>query len=415
MEATTMLTQGSFHIALLSPEWPPGHYANGVVTYVALLRQALLRRGHRVTVFTPSLHPDAQRDGVELVRAGLWYRLSKCLGRHGGSSARSVFESGVLLAQQLARVHRRQPIDVIEMEETFGFAAAVKRELAVPLVLKLHGPAFLDLIGDAQHSAYGKERIEREGRALAMADAVISPSARTLEATLRFYGLTPAISEHVVNPAESPGAEAMWSLEHCEPRTLLFIGRFDERKGGDLVLQAFRLLLESHPEARLVFAGPDAGLTDPDGKKVGIEAYCNTLFPLALRDHVTYLGRVPPERTLTLRTQALATIVASRWDNQPYTVLEAMLQACPVIATDAGGTGELIVDGVTGRLVASEDVQALAMAMRSMIEDPQAARELGLHARRSALSAHAPELVADQTLAVYRRAMDRARTLQRAA
>jgi glycosyltransferase involved in cell wall biosynthesis len=400
------------HIALSSPAWPPGHYANGVVTYVALLRQALQAQGHRVTVFTPLLHPDAPREGVELVRADLWYRLSRRLGWHGGASARSVFDSGVLLARQLARVHRRQPIDVIEMEETFGFASAVKRELALPVVLKLHGPAFLDLIGEARHSAFGKERIEREGLALSVADAVISPSARTLEATLRFYGLTPAISEHVLNPAQTPIASTQWLLDQCDRRTLLFIGRFDERKGGDLVLQAFRLLLNSHPEARLVFAGPDNGLTGQDGRRTGFDAYCESLFPPALRDRVSYLGRVAPERTVELRTQALATVIASRWDNQPYTVLEAMLQACPVIATDAGGTGELIVDGVTGRLVPSEDVQALTRAMQAMMNDPQAARALGLEARRSAASRHAPQLVAEQTLAVYGRAIDRARDLQ---
>jgi glycosyltransferase involved in cell wall biosynthesis len=125
-----------------------------------------------------------------------------------------------------------------------------------------------------------------------------------------------------------------------------------------------------------------------------------------MRHQVNWLGRVEPERVVLLRKQALATVVPSRWDNHPYTVIEAMLQGCPLVAADTGGIGELIVHGVTGLLSPAGDVEALADSMQTMLDDPTAAREMGQRARALAATRHDPAIVARQTVAVYRRAME---------
>jgi glycosyltransferase involved in cell wall biosynthesis len=58
-----------------------------------------------------------------------------------------------------------------------------------------------------------------------------------------------------------------------------------------------------------------------------------------------------------------------------------MATALPIVATAVGGNGELIDDGVTGRLVPSGDVDALARAMLDDMNDPTRARQRGLAAR----------------------------------
>ena len=75
-----------------------------------------------------------------------------------------------------------------------------------------------------------------------------------------------------------------------------------------------------------------------------------SLLPGAKADSVDYLGKLAPDEIYKLRTEALVTVLASRWENQSYATLEAMLQGCPTVSSDAGGQGEIIVDGVTGRL-----------------------------------------------------------------
>lgn len=393
------------HVALYSPAWPVERHPNGVVTYVHWLRKELLAQGHRVSVFTPVLDSACTDEGVHQVRFDLLYRLWYRFARLGKSQNAWVFGAGRPLAAQLARLHRRDPIDVIEMEETFGLARAVKQRLKIPVVLKLHGPAFLTLIEDTGRTPIARERIEREGAALAMVDAITSPSGSTLATTLAHYRLAPPIHKHVVNPVASARQVAIWNLDRCDRKTLLFVGRFDRPKGGDLVLRAFRRLLDRVPDARLAFAGPDRGVARDDGTTMHFDAFRDSVFEPPLRGCVTYLGQVEPAVALEWRTRAMATIVASRWENQAYTVLEAMLQGCPIVATDSGGTCELVVDGVTGRLVANEDVERLADAMAQMLENPQQAVALGRAARDYAQQYHSPQAVVRQTLAVYEQAI----------
>ena len=61
----------------------------------------------------------------------------------------------------------------------------------------------------------------------------------------------------------------------------------------------------------------------------------------------------------------------------PLVVLEAMVQAKPVVATSVGGTAELVVDGTTGALVPPADADALRVALAELLADPERARRLG--------------------------------------
>jgi glycosyltransferase involved in cell wall biosynthesis len=125
-----------------------------------------------------------------------------------------------------------------------------------------------------------------------------------------------------------------------------------------------------------------------------------------LRDRVDYLGRMPNREIARLRAGAMVTVVASRWENQSYALLESMFQGCPVVSTDAGGCPESIVHGVTGRLARSGDPEDFAAQILALIADPVAARSLGAAARRYVLEQHSPAQIADASLALYARAIE---------
>jgi glycosyltransferase involved in cell wall biosynthesis len=86
----------------------------------------------------------------------------------------------------------------------------------------------------------------------------------------------------------------------------------------------------------------------------------------------------------------------------PYSILEAMSLGRPIVATDVGGVGEAIEDGVTGRLVPPHDEGRLAGAVLEMISDPARARRLGDAARARMLDRFTFGRMVDETLAVYR-------------
>jgi glycosyltransferase involved in cell wall biosynthesis len=391
------------HIALWSPGWPLEKHQNGIVTYVHWMKLELERSGHRVSVFTGKVDASVIDPDVHHVRRGWWGITVRRLARRLFSTERDIFEWGAVIARHMLEVHRRDPIDVIEMEESFGWSADVSRITSIPVLVKLHGPAFLSLIDEELTTPFARERVEREGRALALATAIASPSSLTLKQTLERYQLAPRIQQHVVNPLTMDERTPVWRLDACDPKTILFVGRFDKRKGADVVLHAFELLLRERPELKLVFVGPDSGLSQPDGTRIHLEAFRAAVFPEALRGRVEFRGRMANRDIAALRVQAMVTVIASRWENQGYTALEAMFQGCPVVVSDAGGSPESVVDGRTGLLTRSEDAGHFASRLRAMVDDPQAAAAMGTAARRHVIETHSAAKVASESLLLYER------------
>lgn len=391
------------HIALFSPAWPLERHHNGIVTFVHWMRAELEQRGHRVSVFTAVADAAADDSRVHLVRHGPWGRIARRLARPLFPVERDVWEWGRSIARSILQVHRREPIDIIEMEESFGWSADVARITRLPLLVKLHGPAFLSLIDDELSAPMGQERVRREGAALALAEAIASPSSTTMNQTFAFHRLAPPIRQHVVNPLSMEATTPQWRLDACDRETLLFVGRFDKRKGADVMLRAFELLLRQRPTLKLVFVGPDAGLLQPDGSRVGFAAFRDATIAPELRGQIEFRGRMANREIAALRVEAMVTVVASRWENQGYTALEAMYQGCPVVCSDAGGSPESVVHGRTGLLARSEDPADFARQIAAMLDDPVAAATMGAAARRHVIENHSASKVASESLALYER------------
>ncbi len=317
----------------------------------------------------------------------------------------TAFDGGDQVAATLANLDRRSRIDVVEMEESFGWAATVLETTHLPVVVKLHGPAFLTL-GERELSApFGAEKARREGLALARLPFVISPSQGYLDRTLAHYRLHPRIAEHVVNPLGMAEGPSLWSPASCEPGRLLFVGRFDAIKGGDVAIVAFQSLLRDFPSLRLDFVGPDAGLVQPDGSLLGIEAFLRSLNDPLLVAAVNVRGKLPPDEIASLRARAACVIVPSRTESQGYTAMEAMLQGCPVVVTDATGLSEMVQHDVNGLKARAGDAADLAIQITKVLADPSLGARLGVEARKYVQHHHDPVTVAAQAIAIYRRAI----------
>ena len=155
------------------------------------------------------------------------------------------------------------------------------------------------------------------------------------------------------------------------------VGRLQDIKDPLLLVRSFARALELAPAARermrLVFAGdgPLRGEVEQALRASG----CAPLSWVAGERH-----DVPD-----VMRGVDAFVLPSRAEGISNTILEAMATALPIIATAVGGNGELLDDGVTGRLVAAGDVDALAHAILDDCNDPVRARQRGAAARQMAV------------------------------
>jgi glycosyltransferase involved in cell wall biosynthesis len=166
-------------------------------------------------------------------------------------------------------------------------------------------------------------------------------------------------------------------LDSVREPLILGVGRLVEKKGfADLIDACARLTGLSCPW-RCVIAGGGPLQTDLQAR---IDA-------LGLADRIRLAGPQPPARVAALmrRAAVLAApcIVGADGDRDglPTVLLEAMALGCPVVATDVTGIPELVVEGVTGRLLRQRRPGELALALADLLHDPAGARRLALGGR----------------------------------
>ncbi len=161
------------------------------------------------------------------------------------------------------------------------------------------------------------------------------------------------------------------------PATFLAVGRFVEKKAPYLTLAAFAQVLRQRPQATLRLIG--------DGPLFGV---CQDLVRAwGLEDAVKFLGPLPQEKVAAELGRARAflqhSIEATDGDCEglPIAILEAGAMGLPTISTRHAGIPDAVLENETGLLVDEKDVNGMAQAMISLVDDPARAGRLGRKAR----------------------------------
>jgi colanic acid/amylovoran biosynthesis glycosyltransferase len=159
--------------------------------------------------------------------------------------------------------------------------------------------------------------------------------------------------------------------------TILAVGRFTDIKAPHLTLMAFKQVLKTCPEARLVMVG--AG---------DLLECCKSLAKtLGIDGHVDFRGAIKHQEMLPLFAQACCfvqhSVTPSYGDAEgtPVAILEAGAAALPVVSTRHAGIADAVIHSRTGFLVAEGDVEGMAAHMRTLIEDKDLCRAMGARAR----------------------------------
>jgi glycosyltransferase involved in cell wall biosynthesis len=331
---------------------------------------------------------------------GLMYRIAPA-----SAWSRQVCRAVIAEARRAAL---ERGIQLIEMEEAFGWPRLVKPKIPIPVVVRLHGPWFvMGPLRGAHADAAFRRRVRHEGEAIRLADGVSAPSQEILERTRAYYGLPLEGAEAIPPPTPIVPASECWRLAGCDPQTILFVGRFDRHKGGDVLIDAFARVALSFPKSRLRFVGPDLGLIDDDQRRWTITEYLRARLPADVLPRVEWMDQQPNSSLPALRRSALVTVIASRYETFGLTVTEAMAQGCPLVASSVGGIPEIVIDGVNGLLCRPGDPADLAAKLSQLLQDPARAEWLGCRARHDCEARFGPVALAGWMEAFYRRVIER--------
>lgn len=176
---------------------------------------------------------------------------------------------------------------------------------------------------------------------------------------------------------------------------VVFTGRLEWEKGVHTLIDAIALVRKAVPEVQVVIAGRgstrDDLLAQVRRKRLGRV--------------VSFQGWLPEAELHALVAAADAVVVPSIYEPFGMVALEASSVATAVVASDAGGLPEVVLDGRTGLVFRAGDPRALADCLIDVLTDPVRAQRLGQAGRRRARAAHGWPAIAESTQGAYCRAI----------
>jgi glycosyltransferase involved in cell wall biosynthesis len=148
------------------------------------------------------------------------------------------------------------------------------------------------------------------------------------------------------------------------------VGRLEPQKRFDLLLEAFALLRAGRDHLKLAIVGEGSARHALERRRDELQLGASCLF----------VGHVEDVRPMYGACDLF--VQSSDYEGTPNAVLEGMALEVPIVATDAGGTRQLITDGVHGLIVRPGDARELARAIETLLANGSLARQLADAARR---------------------------------
>ncbi len=174
--------------------------------------------------------------------------------------------------------------------------------------------------------------------------------------------------------------------EGARAQEIVMVGRLDANKNHQMMFRAFARLHKEYPELKLMIYGAGFEGTDTMPQLKGLAE------ELGIADKIVWMGRRSDIPDCISKSRIFA--LTSKYEGMPNALLEAMALGLAVISTDCpcGGPKTVIRDGENGLLIPVDDIDALELALRKILENPEYEETLGRNAAKLGVEL-APEKV----------------------
>ncbi len=371
-------------IAQVAPFLPerPG----GSAVYSSNLAVELEKRGHQVDFFAPNFPRNGHR---KYMGRHIPIHMSRCYGLMFGVNPLT------FLTRELAKTR----VDILHAHSyvymTSNQAALVSRVTGRPFILHIHGAMYTrpsEMDRKTSVELYVKEKIYDRtlGRwTIDSADAIAAVSRFDLRQCREVFDVDEEklhLLPNAVDPQEfSPGSD-----EEPDPPVVTYIGRLEPWKGAGSFLEIARRVRRELPGTVFQIVG--------DGSMMGeMRASAGDL-----DGSVRFLGEVDHSRIADVLRSSSVLVLPSFIEGLPTVCLEALACGVPVVASETGGTSEVVIHGKTGFLCPAERPAEFADRVLTILRDPSLRRSMGRAGRALVEREHSWSRVAELTEGLYR-------------
>jgi len=285
---------------------------------------------------------------------------------------------------RIVREFRPEILHVICCSGNLPYAVMLSRLLGIAVVVTAQGEIGMDAAGLYQSDAYVPRNFSRF---INQASWVTACSGHTRDELCEFSRTARCI---VIHNGIDIGE---FELRHDNPRLatgrqyVFAMGRHVHQKGFDVLIRAWHQLHLLDFDLVIGGSGMDTELLQ------------GLIRELKLEGSLHLIGRLDRNGVVSHLQHASCFVLPSRHEPFGIVVLEAMAARTPVIATAVGGVPEFVTDGVNGRLVPGDSVNAMAQALQELIVN--GVSETQINAGYSTAAAHDWSTIATEYLNIY--------------
>ena len=385
-------------------------YCSGVTFSVLNQASELVKRGHDVCVFRPK---PRKRDidentSVDMPKEVEVFDVPFSVGVSKVPKLRITLPSFI---SSLWRVRKWDP-DVVHMSTEWGCGwegLIASKLLRKPTVGTFHtffaDPGYLKSFGLPSFKFIQRFMWWYSVRFFNMCRFVTSPSKSVKDALIahgiRFDPII--IPNGIERPVRVDADDIMKKRNEIGiyGPAFVYCGRLSPEKSLDVVLKSFALVQKKRRRAKLVIIGDGPVQADLESlaKELGIE------------DNVIFYGHVSHERLIDENLLLLGDtfVTASKTENQPMSILEAMSFGLPIVGANSKGIPELIEDQVNGLLFEPDNHEEMAQCMLRMANKRRQRKRMGHGALAFAAEYQMPQVV-DRLEEVYQQAIEQSKS-----
>jgi len=381
---TTVRQQPPLVLCLLSPAYPPVS-TDGIPRYTKILAEGLAQRGCIVHVITL----EGTSNTVDFENGGWIHRM----GERGDAGPCPYTDLPAHIWKEVAKyksevvrsnevIHRvdlvQGPIwDLAPLDLLFNSSFSTGIFMCTSFAIKKE----LEPVWYRANKTFVDNMIKYEGYIIRNAKFLNFDSEALYSLCLKLYGDSlrniPYRVIHLGTPDEA-GHEAR--AKGNGELSILFVGRLEERKGIDIVLDSIPELVSEFPKIKFQIVGRN-DIPAEDGRTY-MAQFLDENKRKGILKNVDFLGYVSDEALSALYEKCDIFVAPSRYESFGQMLVEAMAHRKPIISTAADSIVEILGDPPVGLVIGQGDKRAFYEALRLLIADKEKREEMGRAARK---------------------------------